>query len=571
MSNDTFLIKSSENDSIGTGFVVYKNNNLSYLVTCAHVVDACGEDSLLVEEKEASLVAIGTDDNIDLAVILVEDLDSVALKLSTISVYETMPFGLKGFKEYINEGYKFEKLHGLIKKSSQIKTKNGATIDIHELSLASGDSIEPGYSGSAIYSQRSRYVFAVAINRSNTTHADAISIKYLKDIWKDMPSDLLIESSILDEESLDKEYFVRLVNGIFKDTIEVFQRIVYSVLPKSYNTILPNTINEIVDVVMESKDINRGNIPILCLANILNTKLQDDVLSEWIERKKNRELLETEELRCIPNELDDFYNILIEVIVNNESINNSTILVWEDKVFKKGVNSYQNVILEEGINLEDVTEIALFLDKLILFLNKFSNPNNLLLEFILPKVLLKEEISLWKTSSGDTLSSKYRLIYRFHERVENYASYHKSWIANWKETYEDNNKLKKLGDIGLKLDTVEEQERINRTTKAIITAFPIADTDIFHKIYEHGTSILIAPASTLNQEELILFNTWFLEEFKDTKVEDMVVKINDFCVNNVNDFKSRMTFIWDNPNRIPAKYKNIREPLTPKGFEGFGF
>jgi len=566
----TFLIKSSKNSSFGTGFVVYQSDNVSYLVTCAHVIDACKEDALLVNNKVATLVAIGAKDNIDLAVILVENLESVALKLSAISVYEKMPFSVKGFKKYINQNHKFELLDGTIKKSSQIQTDKG-TVDIHELSISLDDSIEQGYSGSAIYSESSGYVFAIAISRYNQTHADAISIKYLKDIWKEMPFDLLIEGSVLDEEEADKEFLKGLANTIFGNNIEIFQRIVYSILPKAHNEILPNTIDKIIEVVAESKDVNRENIPILCLAKILNTNIQDDKLSEWIERREIIELSEGEELNCISNKLDSFYNILIEVIVNNGDINNSTILVWEDKIFKEDAILYQNVILEEGINLKNSEEIAQFLDRLMLFLNKFSNPNNLLLEFILPKVLLKEEINLWRTSIGESLSSKYRLIYRFHERVENYASYQKSWVANWKETYEDDNKLKKLGAISLILDSAQDKESINRTTKAIITAFPIADTDIFHKIYEHGASILIAPSSTLNKEELELFNAWFLEKFKDLKIEEMVVKLNDFCVNHSNDFKSKMILIWDNPNRIPSKYKNIEEPSTPKGFEGFGF
>lgn len=194
--NSTFLITSSKNASFGTGFVVYKNDNLSYLVTCAHVVEACGKESLLVANQEATLVAIGNKETIDLAVIVVQGLDSLALKLSNINVYEQMPFNVKGFKKYINQNHKLELLDGVVKKHSQIVSPQ-KNIDIYELSLYVDDNIEKGYSGSAIYSSSSNYVFAVAISRYNQTHADAIPIRYLKEIWAEMPKGLLIEHYLM--------------------------------------------------------------------------------------------------------------------------------------------------------------------------------------------------------------------------------------------------------------------------------------------------------------------------------------------------------------------------------------
>jgi hypothetical protein len=207
--NSTFLIKSSQNTSFGTGFVVYKNGNLSYLVTCAHVVESCKENSLLVQGKVATLVAIGSKDEIDLAVISVKDLECQPLNLATINVYEDMKFQVKGFKKHLNQNHKFESLDGVIKKTSQL-IGDEKEIDIYELSLYSEDSIEKGYSGSAIYSVESGYVFAVAISRYTDKHADAISIKYLREIWSEMPVGLLIEESILDQETANLQILKRI-------------------------------------------------------------------------------------------------------------------------------------------------------------------------------------------------------------------------------------------------------------------------------------------------------------------------------------------------------------------------
>ena len=56
IEKSTFLIKSSENSSFGTGFVVYRDEKGTYLVSCAHVIDDCGKDALMVEGIEAKLL-----------------------------------------------------------------------------------------------------------------------------------------------------------------------------------------------------------------------------------------------------------------------------------------------------------------------------------------------------------------------------------------------------------------------------------------------------------------------------------------------------------------------------------
>jgi len=55
MSN-TFLIKSTKNQSFGTGFCIYKDDKGSFLLTCSHVVEECDEEFLEVEGKKAELV-----------------------------------------------------------------------------------------------------------------------------------------------------------------------------------------------------------------------------------------------------------------------------------------------------------------------------------------------------------------------------------------------------------------------------------------------------------------------------------------------------------------------------------
>jgi hypothetical protein len=81
----------------------------------------------------------------------------------------------------------------MVKKISKLRTKY-RDLDLYELTLEAEDSIERGYSGSAVVVNG--YVFAVVVSRYNQMHADAIPLRYLEEIWEEMPKGLLEESSV---------------------------------------------------------------------------------------------------------------------------------------------------------------------------------------------------------------------------------------------------------------------------------------------------------------------------------------------------------------------------------------
>jgi S1-C subfamily serine protease len=191
MENSTFLIKSTENSSFGTAFCIMKNQKGSYFITCTHVVEDCGVDNLEIEQQKATLVSIGSRDNIDLAVVFVEGLfDCKVLTLTDERIESDARFTIDGFKPFKKESYKLERLNGSIKKISKIYS-DSRTIDTYELSIENNDSIEKGYSGSAIVSDG--VVVAVATDRnSNGKQAYAIPIGYLKDIWSELPNGLFL-------------------------------------------------------------------------------------------------------------------------------------------------------------------------------------------------------------------------------------------------------------------------------------------------------------------------------------------------------------------------------------------
>ncbi len=215
----TFLIKSSDNQSFGTGFVVKKDSNGSYLVTCSHVVEECREDFLEVAGKKAELLYQGSSDSIDLAVIYVKGFtDTEALNLCSNTINKNLLFEINGFKVHKRESFKFETLTGSIKKVSKIHTPN-RTIKTYELSIGEDDRIEKGYSGSAVLLEGSNTVIAIATDRNkNAKDAYAIPIAYLKEIWEEMPTLVTCEDE-MNYRDIKKVSFLKKMENQALNTI----------------------------------------------------------------------------------------------------------------------------------------------------------------------------------------------------------------------------------------------------------------------------------------------------------------------------------------------------------------
>ncbi|MCH9739564.1 MAG: trypsin-like peptidase domain-containing protein [Epsilonproteobacteria bacterium] len=193
-NKSTFLIKSTKNSSFGTGFCVYKDEKGSFLVTAAHVVNACGKENLQVDVHNATLLHISNDDDIiDLALIYVEGLtDTVALKLSDEIAQEGDAFGIDGFRPHKSDQYRQEPLQGSIKKVYPILSRaTNEKVTTYDLKIGDEDTIEKGYSGSAVVSTQTGLVIAIATDRkTNGKQAYATPATYLKSIWEEMPETL---------------------------------------------------------------------------------------------------------------------------------------------------------------------------------------------------------------------------------------------------------------------------------------------------------------------------------------------------------------------------------------------
>ena len=108
MNHSILKIHNTINDKFGTGFVIGKDSNGVFILTCGHVINGV-EEQLLVDGKAAKTIQNNYSSGLDLAVVYVENLD---LKVFTFSnPIENTGYSVIGFtklgkdikKEEINQ------------------------------------------------------------------------------------------------------------------------------------------------------------------------------------------------------------------------------------------------------------------------------------------------------------------------------------------------------------------------------------------------------------------------------------------------------------------------------------
>ena len=198
------LIHSNEvgNRAIGTGFVIYQDTNGTYLLTCSHVVDDVGgANNVMADGVPATVIASDDKNSFDLAVLRVEELwDKPVLNLSYLSE-EKRPFIGAGYGSKANVPTK-RSFSGVVNEKEQIRSITlGKDTDAWGLKVDPENYLKEGNSGSPVVDLLSKCVVGVvSAKESNGEKGTAVSLKALKEIWSDMPPDLV--SSYANDVSL---------------------------------------------------------------------------------------------------------------------------------------------------------------------------------------------------------------------------------------------------------------------------------------------------------------------------------------------------------------------------------
>ena len=204
-SESVILITSSDssrNRHFGTGFVIHKDTNHTYLLTCAHVVkDVGGAETIRANGRPATVIASGEDKGFDLAVLTVEGLlDKPPLNLCA-SGEKNKPFIISGFYELAPKAPPaLRDIEGQLGRQIRLPSKDGGDrINGWDLIIKDKYYLQPGYSGSPVIDQETNYVLGVVSYRIGKGEEGlAISIEALKQIWEDIPSRIFKDFAIKD-------------------------------------------------------------------------------------------------------------------------------------------------------------------------------------------------------------------------------------------------------------------------------------------------------------------------------------------------------------------------------------
>jgi len=220
------LIRGSDPTRFGTGFVIFRSDQATFLLTCMHVVeDVGGSEVVRIGNGQATLVASDETKGFDLAVLRVnEALEAPPLKLLS-SGGEEEDFTAVGFHTVGKKTVSQEvtgKLHGQVGLESQsLGSAKAWYLEIPGVEEAQGRSLLPGYSGGPVLDKQYRVIGVVSVSQDEGKRGLAIDISALKLVWADMPPGLIahqpearfkqIEPVMNLEEELDA--FKKIVAG----------------------------------------------------------------------------------------------------------------------------------------------------------------------------------------------------------------------------------------------------------------------------------------------------------------------------------------------------------------------
>lgn len=271
IKNSVVLIKSSKQDNyeFGTGFVIYRTEESTYILTCTHVIDAVGgKNWIIVNDMIATVLDYSPTDNLDLTLLRIDErfVESPPLPLCSTGV-KGLDINIIGFAEQDDNDYHVRR---------RIEGQLGEQIDFapirHKGQIPAWDlhikeksyPLKPGYSGSPVIDSASGEVLAIVSYREGAGQkGQAISIenlKILKKIWQEIPYSIIKKPVI--QPKIQIPVIARtiattvavLVVCIFFIWIQFFKFEEFIIDGKIYNSGSNELMNGVAVVIVDDKD-----------------------------------------------------------------------------------------------------------------------------------------------------------------------------------------------------------------------------------------------------------------------------------------------------------------------------
>lgn len=302
-SHSVFLITSSNSElnakkKFGTGFVIHQDGNTTYVLTCAHVVEAVGGvGKVKVSGHLAKVIEpLGDKFGCDLAVLAVEGelTDIPPLKLGIIADKGNL-FEAAGFYQDDTNTRKLAEISGKLGGTQIIVNEEGDRTPAWNLEISddSENDLKAGYSGSPAVDKTSGYVFGVVAQLTGQGKGLAISIEALKKVWQEMPESFIYIEKPMNQPPKDNPYSSKSEKRL-QDTIN---RIRKDIDHEKEDEYLTDDIAEIqqqlrmVGYGLDQRSLNRQLKDAeekrnLCRQNIERFQKQEEEIIKEIERQK---------------------------------------------------------------------------------------------------------------------------------------------------------------------------------------------------------------------------------------------------------------------------------------------
>jgi len=182
------------NNNFGTGFIIHRDEQSTYFLTCAHVIESVGVENIQIDGISATVIATGTSDNLDLAILCVQGLQNQSALNLLARGKEGDPIVIIGIHDYGNY-HSRKPVRGHLGMQSNLKRPktHGGWINAWDLKIDADDYLQPGYSGSPVIHETNGRILGIVSHRQGRgAKGLAISIEAFSELWHlDMPMDLL--------------------------------------------------------------------------------------------------------------------------------------------------------------------------------------------------------------------------------------------------------------------------------------------------------------------------------------------------------------------------------------------
>ena len=210
-------------------------------------------------------------------------------------------------------------------------------------------------------------------------------------------------------EYVEEQKIKKVKKALKKIDINLFKKIAYQYLPRSYFASLPNTSNEIIDHLLSIGALENC-VPVLSIFEDIENKQHHRDIKAFIDYLKDIKYKE-KSISCRKNKEALELSLLI-CFSPQDGENSFMIETWR---YENG-ETYKISIDDNfsSINLKNRQQVAIFLDAINNYLKEIDlliNRNKVYIEIIIPNQILYNTIKQWRDTKGKRLIRRYKYLF----------------------------------------------------------------------------------------------------------------------------------------------------------------